>query len=728
VEDLIMLPSVEDQVIDFFNTLFERLFSDPFKVQISDRLRRNAVIRQIGESADASSQSLTRFFLNQKINAQQVADILKGLETPTSNIEFDHINSSYYTPETYVDQLLTGLKCPEAVRQSGHDAIYRIALHSIVQVLMLVGPVMAEWQKLKFATTFELPRRIVNRLNQISEQMNLLASSSQDAVDERYELNYRDYLLQRFHRVEAGTVRMATNLDIDLRELFVMPQILKRPKQKKQDEIEPSNKSEFMDLAKARELLRSTDKTHSQAINAINQIIQNSRNVIVGVPGSGKSTFLEWLQVKIAGVEEEIILAEKQAIPLLLRVRQLDIMNLPQGSALIEKATASKDQAVLMPDGWIDRQMKSGRILFMLDGLDETEPELRDKYLIPWLQKLCKKYPKCHYLITSRPVGYPPGSLSSLDFVECDLLDFEEPQINEYTRHWSIAVRLAQNEQEEEARREGTLDGDRIAESFKNHPYVSNLARNPLMLSAICLVYHFENGHLPEDRALVYKLCVEGLLHNWDQRRGIKSDYSFSDKLRTCREVALAMQTDNRAEYEINKVLEIFNSVLNDSVRAEKLLEYIRYRTGLLIERRSGIFAFAHLTFQEYLAALAVHEGNKCGIDIERLISEVDDGRWQEVIPLYCGLATAPDARRMIERLIAQPFKETVSNFSLVLGEAYLSAGPEILGDAELRYRVLHRILLGSEYSYPVFNTHENPIRVLCVSSKLQDRVNPISQ
>jgi hypothetical protein len=205
-----MLPSVGDQVIDFFNIIFKRIFSDQFEVQIPDRLRRNAVIRQIEEASDASSQSLTRFFLNQKITPQQVEDIIKGLETPTSNIEFSHINSSYYTPETYVDQLLTGLKCPEAVRQSGHDAIYRIALHSIVQVLMLVGHVMAEWQKLKFATTFELPRRVVNRLNQISEQMNLFASSGQDAVDERFEITYRDYLLQRFHRVEAGTVRMAT--------------------------------------------------------------------------------------------------------------------------------------------------------------------------------------------------------------------------------------------------------------------------------------------------------------------------------------------------------------------------------------------------------------------------------------------------------------------------------------------------------------------------------------
>ncbi|MEK7398175.1 MAG: hypothetical protein AAB116_14690, partial [Candidatus Poribacteria bacterium] len=134
--------------------------------------------------------------------------------------------------------------------------------------------------------------------------------------------------------------------------------------------------------------------------------------------------------------------------------------------------------------------------------------------------------------------------------------------------------------------------------------------------------------------------------------------------------------------------------VLGEPALAEKLLENIRYWTGLLIERRSGIFAFAHLTFQEYLAALAVHEGNKRGIDIEKLVSEVNDGRWQEVIPLYCGLAPAPDARQMIERLITKPFKETESALPSVLGEAYLSAGPEILGDTELRHRVLHRILL----------------------------------
>ena len=55
---------------------------------------------------------------------------------------------------------------------------------------------MAEWQRLRFASTFELPRRIVDRLNQISEQLELLGRSGTSAADERFELGYRDYLLQ----------------------------------------------------------------------------------------------------------------------------------------------------------------------------------------------------------------------------------------------------------------------------------------------------------------------------------------------------------------------------------------------------------------------------------------------------------------------------------------------------------------------------------------------------
>jgi len=690
--------AIVEQVVEFCGSLFGHVFSKRFAAGIADPLRRNAVVRQVEESADAASQSLTRFFLNEQLSEAQVVAILGGLAALRDRLSLDDIANPNVTPEKVAEHLLTDLPCPEGLRAQGLEAVYRVTLHSLVQVLMLVGPVMAEWQKLGFSSTFELPRRVVNRLNQISEQMDVLGRSGQAAADERYELSYRDYVLQRFHRAEAGTVRMTTNLDVDLRELFVMPRLLARPVPEKGDGGGSAGLAALMDLKTARRAFgRSEERSandkprekEDRGVPALEQARTCPRVVIVGVPGSGKSTFLEWLQLKLAAVEDELVMAGRQAIPLLLRVRELDPRDLPRGATLVERATASKDRAALMPAGWIDRQMKAGRVLFMLDGLDETEPELRDECVLPWLLGLCRDYPDCRFLVSSRPVGYPPGTLSKSAFTELDLADFQDPEISEYTRHWCTAVRLARNEPEAEARREGAADGERIVGGFKGHPYIHNLARNPLMLSAICLVNYFERGQLPKDRAVLYGLCVEGLLHNWDQRRGIHSEFGFDEKLRACREVALSMQADDRAEYEADKVQRIFATALGDSARAEKLLEHVRRRTGLLLERRPGAFAFAHLTFQEYLAARAIHEGNRLSIDIERLAAEHGEGRWQEVIALYCGLAPTPAARQMIERLVAQRDSDSLG---AILAEAYLSSGPELAQDAGLRRRILERI------------------------------------
>lgn len=535
----------------------------------------------------------------------QVAGILESFEPAGDTISLEDIANPNRTPEAVVEDLLRRLPaCPESLRQTGQDAIYRVALHTVVQVLMLLGPVMVEWQRLGFSSTYELLPRVVKRLHQIGEQLDVLGHSGQDVADEGYEIGYRDYLIQRFYRIEAGTVQMTTNLTVDLSELFVMPHVLARPRRTKSTRIVATEATTLMPLKDARAFLEglvkgtegaTRSKRRRTPITALEQVKRHARIVIIGAPGSGKSTFLEWLQVQLASAEEMLVMDGQQAVPLLLRVRELDPRNLPHGAALIEKATASKDRATLMPEGWIDRQMSAGRVFVILDGLDEVDPDLRDHHIIPWLVSLYRQYPKCRYLVSARPVGYPSGSLRALGAVECDLLDFGDEDAAQYCRHWCTAVRLARNEPADEARREGAADGNGIVASFEGHPYIRNLARNPLMLSAICLVNYFEGGELPKDRAMLYRLCVEGLLHNWDHRRGIRSTFTLDEKLRTCRDVALAMQADDQAEYRSDQVHAIFAMVLGDTDRATALLEHIRYRTGLLLERRPGVFAFAHL-------------------------------------------------------------------------------------------------------------------------------------
>ncbi|MGA2077763.1 MAG: NACHT domain-containing protein [Terriglobia bacterium] len=689
-----MDPQIEDQVVDFYYSLFGKIFTEPFKAKLAERLKRDAVGRQIQDAAGAASQSLTRFLLNERLTSEDTARLLQGFEPLHDLLQLEDVANPSVLPEALVSDLLPRLPCPSGVKGAGKEAVYGHAMHSVVQVLKLVGPVMAEWQRVNFSASYEPSRQVINKLNQISEQLGALGTAGQAARDETYELTYRDYLLQRFHRIEAGTVRMTTSQDVSLAELFVMPRVLPRRTGGQAGAAKGRGKQDFMSLAAARErfapLQRDVPATKEPTgASALDQVRARTKNVIVGAPGGGKSTFLEWLQLKLASGEEALVMAGAQAIPLLLRVRQLDPQDLPRGAALIEKATASKDIAALMPEAWIEGQMRRGRVFFMLDGLDEVEPETRDSLLLPWFLGICREYPRCRYLVSSRPEGYPLGTLRRQRFVECDLLDFEDPQVLEYTRHWCTAVRLARNEAEAEARREGAADGERIVAGFKDHPYTRNLARNPLMLSAICLVNYFEGGQLPKDRAVLYRLCVEGLLHNWDQRRGISSEFGFDEKLRACREVAVTMQADDRAEYEAAKVQAIFTTVLGDPARAERLLEHIRRRTGLLLERRPGAFAFAHLTFQEYLAARAVHEGNRAGVDVDRLLHEHNDGRWKEVIALYCGLAPTPAAREMIEKLMASPDSEPLAS---VLTEAYLAAGAELSQDSVLRHRVIERI------------------------------------
>ena len=209
------------------------------------------------------------------------------------------------------------------------------------------------------------------------------------------------------------------------------------------------------------------------------------------------------------------------------------------------------------------------------------------------------------------------------------------------------------------------------------------------MLSAICLVDYFEGGQLPQDRCLLYRLCVEGLLHHWDQRRGIHSEFGLGEKLRVCREVALAMQVEDRAECETDKVKEIFQQVFPQAGRADRLFEHIRQRTGLLVERRPEIFAFAHLTFQEYLAAAAVLEGNLRDVRAEQLADEHTDTRWSEVIALYCGLAPEALGREMIARLLDQP--DTI-DLEYVLVNAFYSAVDTVRKDTEFNRSVAQRI------------------------------------
>ena len=608
-----MASSIDDRVIELYATLFESIFAAPFRAEITEKRRSRAVTRHVEEAADASSQSLTRFLESEKLSALKATKVLDQLRPLGRLLTLEDLSSTYTNSEDLAIRLGEKLAFRAAGREKRLEAIFREALHLVVQTLLLVGPVMKEWQRLGFSPEFPMLRRVSDRLDQISELIKLFGRTGSSAADQRFELGYRDYLLQRFFRIDVGTVQATTNLAVDLRELFVMPRVL--PRAGNGETLRPGSEAPSLDIREARsQWSRKIEEPvedmgrSSAAVPALKQVLGPLRNVLIGAPGSGKSTFLEWLQLQVASADVELVSGSQQAIPLLLRVRQLDIGKLPTGAALIAKATASPDRARIMPRGWIDRQMRAGRVFFMIDGLDEIDPSLREQQLIPWVRQLCESYPDCRFLISSRPLGYASSSLEGLGFHESELQDFDDQRITEFTRHWCTAVRLARNEPLDEARREGGNDGDRIALGFKENPYVRELAQPAHALGGLpgrllrgrtatsgsvlrarksinvtnevrVQLYHQAQYNqcvtIIDLRALALQALCRGIVASLGPETGHPLGIRARREAALCREVALAMQVDDRAEYEAEKVKMIFQQLFPTSGRADQLFEHI---------------------------------------------------------------------------------------------------------------------------------------------------------
>jgi len=207
-----------------------------------------------------------------------------------------------------------------------------------------------------------------------------------------------------------------------------------------------------------------------------------------------------------------------------------------------------------------------------------------------------------------------------------------------------------------------------------------------MLLSLIVLV-HYLKVELPDERVLLYRDCVEILTERWQQAKRLESGGSFEDeqeltlsqKTVLLREIAFVMQQSRepgsgQAFIPRTQVCRIIASKLPDLLgatiatdegaqqaeclrRAEAWLENIRTQSGILVERgldQSGepLVSFSHLTFQEYLAAVAIKEvAAYQSLIWENLLNPA----WREVVLLYVVLAE--NASPVIKGLISSPIQ-----------------------------------------------------------------------
>jgi predicted NACHT family NTPase len=200
---------------------------------------------------------------------------------------------------------------------------------------------------------------------------------------------------------------------------------------------------------------------------------------------------------------------------------------------------------------------------------------------------------------------------------------------------------------------------------------------------------------LPERRAELYQKFVETWLSSWNRARGLgrppTRDLDVLETLKVLAPLALWMHEVSPGvgladRYDLlQKLTQIFHErhEPNPDRAARRFLEDIHKHTGLLLERGPGQYGFIHLTFEEYLAAIALAElGQQSVMPVVAEIAKHlgDHAGWQEVSLLtvsYMGIVQRRDeaAGAVIEALLSCNSGEP-GEAVILAGKAVVDASP----------------------------------------------------
>lgn len=304
------------------------------------------------------------------------------------------------------------------------------------------------------------------------------------------------------------------------------------------------------------------------------------------------------------------------------------------------------------------QRLAGGKVLVLLDGLDEVpEAGRRRECLIEAVRAFLAPLPQpARVILTARPYAYgtnPQWQLSA--FTVLTLAPFDWPQVERFVRRWYQAARpvFQWDDLEGEARTRGLL------EVLRERAYLADLASRPILLTLIAAL-NASQKRLPEDRADLYEQSVQLLLTQW-QRQSITEgpdgrplvDYGISRVLgldeRNLRKAMahLAYSVHARqgrengaglvaADIPLGQILEILGEVTPPDLNSRELVEYLDRRSGLLIAREKGVYAFPHRSFQEYLAGVYLADQFDFHARI-RTLAEAELTWWREVILLAIG-------------------------------------------------------------------------------------------
>ncbi len=408
----------------------------------------------------------------------------------------------------------------------------------------------------------------------------------------------------------------------------------------------------------------------TRLLSALEAAARNRSLVILGDPGSGKSTFINHLTICFAVQErhtdyrdeEGCIIwpeAENDLLPVYVVLRDFAKSVYDTGTKAAARhlwefiCKRLKEQKLDHADKLVEDALINGKAIVLLDGLDEISEKEARSFVRDAVEKFSQRYNRSRFVVTCRVLSYQDEKwrLDDKRFPAFELAPFDSNKIDTFIDTWYTDLVRMKTISSESANNLMS----KLKDAVKRDD-LSRIASNPLLLTVMALV-NTHKGRLPDARALLYEETVEILLWRWEQikrsdERNIPRlqellldvERTDIDLKKTLWRLAFNAHKESEgagsdtlagiAEWDLLKGLATLHPE-GSMDWARQVVETTKMRAGLLIERDVEVYTFPHRTFQEYLAGAHLSSLNNFAEEALSLFES--SSVWREVILLAVG-------------------------------------------------------------------------------------------
>lgn len=397
-----------------------------------------------------------------------------------------------------------------------------------------------------------------------------------------------------------------------------------------------------------------------------------NRMVLLGRPGTGKSTFVRYLALRMAQ-----LLANPKSEPLegwvgthplpvaisLGRFAEEIPVDTKRGTAemlktFIRSTLERNDQMKGFAPLILEYLRRKGG-LFLFDGLDEVANLDMRPIVVQAVEAFVSAYrknPNSRFLVTCRTYSYEDERWKLTNWPVYELALFTPQQIDQFIDTWyRLHSKLEPKRKSEfEGKRSKLLSAVQPGDPRRLH----EIAPFPIILTVMAVVHAAHE--LPDSRALVYERCVEILLEKWqlarpiqglEQAQGILTEMDvpasqiYSALYEIAYEAHKGFETKGKKDASATSliteglVVQVLHDQIGDRDKEDIFLEYCQKANGLLMLRGTVIppgetkprrvYTLPHLTFEEYLASRFL---KKKDADQARDLFNKGEDRWRETI------------------------------------------------------------------------------------------------